>query len=29
VKRLDCGLDSEPYSYGPLLLEGRSPPRKE
>jgi len=29
VKRLDCGLDSEPYSYGPLLLAGRSPPRKE
>lgn len=29
MKRLDCGLDSEPYSYAPLLLEGRSPPRKE
>ena len=29
MKRLDCGLDSEPYSYGPLLLAGRSPPRRE
>ena len=29
VRRLDCGLGSEPYSYGALLLAGRSPPRNE
>lgn len=29
MRRLDCGLESEPYSYGQLLLVGRSTPRKE
>ena len=23
MRRLDCGLESEPYSYGPELLVGR------
>lgn len=32
MRRRDCGLDSDPYSYDgtpPLLLVGRSPPRNE